>query len=126
MKRVLIIDDDMQWSALVRSAGEDLGLEVQCAHSKPRFMELYDASCPELVVLDIVLQDTDCFEVLNFLAERKTTCPIIVISGYDEKYGNTAEAYAKALNLNYFARLAKPMRLVELEQALRSATTLPH
>ncbi len=122
MKRVLMIDDDMQWSALVRSTGEDIGLDIHCAHSKPRFTELYDEARPELVVLDIVLQDTDCFELLNFLAERKNTCPIILISGYDQKYGNTAEAYAKALSLNCVARLAKPMRLVDLENALKSAS----
>lgn len=84
--RILVVDDDPAIVRAVRRALEAQGFNVRTGQSGQETLELVDAFRPELVLLDLVLPDTDGIAITREL-RRAHGMPIILLSavGDDRK-----------------------------------------
>ncbi|NBX65642.1 MAG: sigma-54-dependent Fis family transcriptional regulator [Proteobacteria bacterium] len=104
--RILIVDDEKDIRFLLREILEDEGYEVaEAPHSEAAYGDIASKGMPDLVILDIWLEnsDRDGMEILSDLKKRSKTLPVLMISGH----GNI-EMAVKAIKLGAYDFIEKP------------------
>lgn len=107
--RVLVIEDDVKLSQVIREGLEKAGFEIDVENfgesgEEAAYVEDYDA-----ILLDLNLPDKDGIDVLKFLRQENIQTPIIVVTARDD-------VKARALGLDYGADdyVIKPFDFIEL------------
>jgi CheY-like chemotaxis protein len=115
--RILIVDDDVRNVYALTSALEDHGLEVVCASSGQRGLELLEATPGiELVLMDIMMPGMDGYEAIRAIRaqEQFADLPIVALTAKamrgdrEESLGAGASDY-----------VTKPVEIDNLLEALR-------
>ena len=106
MKKILIIDDEHYILESLKDALEDEGYNVLTADSGYKGINIIERENPDVVLLDIWLQDIDGIEVLKRVKDVRPELPIIMISGH-----GTIETAVQCTKLNAYDFLEKPLNL---------------
>lgn len=82
MKKVLIVEDDVQISKVYEIQLKKEGFQTVTAHNGEEAMKMLVDEKPDLVTLDLMIPKKDGFEVLEDIREnhKDIKIPIIVIS----------------------------------------------
>ncbi|MDR3711788.1 MAG: sigma-54 dependent transcriptional regulator [Puia sp.] len=119
MKRILIIDDDMDMCTLLSRFLQRKGFETDTAHSGNKGIAKYKESAFDIVLCDFRLGDKEGREVLK---EIKTVNPhaiVIIITGYSDI--KTAVDVIKAGAFDYITKPLIPEEVVNvIGKALQS------
>jgi DNA-binding response OmpR family regulator len=110
--RVLVVDDDEKILRFLRSSLGLAGYDVCTATCGEEALQLLESKKPQIMVLDILMPQTDGFEVLKRVRPA-SKLPVIAISAH----ASNAE---QALNLGANVFLAKPFRPDELIQKIKA------
>jgi EAL domain-containing protein (putative c-di-GMP-specific phosphodiesterase class I)/FixJ family two-component response regulator len=118
---ILVIDDDFDICEFVSATAEAVGLNCLATTQIPEFLQ---ALTPEtaLILLDLVMPETDGVELLRLLGEQQCKTGIVLISGVGRRIMETAEEMANELGLRVVGHLEKPFRMTELEAMLKKQT----
>jgi DNA-binding response OmpR family regulator len=84
-QRVLVVDDDLTVSDVVRRYLERAGFAVTLAADGPAGLRAYQAERPDLVVLDLMLPGLDGLEVCRRLRSRPDEVPIVMLTALGEE-----------------------------------------
>ncbi|MGD0429497.1 MAG: EAL domain-containing response regulator [Acetobacteraceae bacterium] len=122
---LLVFDDEAAIGRLVVRVAVMAGLTAEAVTDAAAFERSLTAAPPRIIVLDLQLGGTDGVEQLRFLAARKYTGSIIVMSGFDPRVLDAASTVARNLDLNIVATLTKPIRITELEEILKRLRSVP-
>ena len=117
--RVLVVDDEAAIRDLLEYGLGQAGFAVHSAIDGREAIEAIRAWSPEVIILDVMLPETDGFTLLPAL-RRLTDVPIVMLSAKAE----TAEKVA-GLSRGADDYLAKPFELEELIARLHSALRRP-
>src|SRR5436190_19085837 len=81
---VLLVDDDADTQSLFQDALDHYGIDLKLASDQPSELRALANYSPDVVVLDIFLQDTDGYKLLHTLRSLPTpvTCPVIATTAY--------------------------------------------
>lgn len=82
MARVLIVDDEVNIRKLYKSELEDEGYEVVTAASGAEAVNILRDSAPDLVILDIKLEQENGLDFLRHMMEIRPSLSVILNSGY--------------------------------------------
>lgn len=108
--KIIIIDDDFDFAESIRMLLENDGYEVIHAENGAEGMEIVRKHGPDLIILDILMQEKDGLTTFGELkqAEELNNIPIIVLTSVSERlgfsftsndmetyYGKKPEAYMK-------------------------------
>jgi two-component system phosphate regulon response regulator PhoB len=87
MEHVLIVDDDPDIQRLVSYNFNKAGFEVTTASSGRKALEAIQKQPPDLIILDLMLPDTDGVEVCRTLRQRESSSriPIIMLTARGEE-----------------------------------------
>jgi DNA-binding NtrC family response regulator len=118
MRKVLIIDDDVDLGELVTAAIASMGLNCAATTDGRAFWEAL-APDTDLILLDLLMPDVDGVEMLRLLARRRCGARIILMSGIGARVIESAAELAATLGLKIVGCLQKPFRLTELETIIR-------
>ena len=115
-KRILIVDDDRELTELVRHRLNHEGYETMSAFCGEEGLTKAKGSQPDLIILDILMDDMDGYEVTRRLKSDIETCaiPILILSvrqGLDDRL--------TALFLGAMEFLPKPYDPYRLVSAVR-------
>jgi DNA-binding response OmpR family regulator len=115
MARILFIDDDWTTLHLYERACTILGHQPILAESGQQALATAVDQLPDLILLDRVLSDTDGFQVLQQLKQKKelANTPIIILSA-----GVSQQDKQDALNAGAQSYLVKPLNLVILKDLI--------
>ncbi len=83
--KILIVDDDTNICELLRLYIEKEGFEAAIATDGETALKMFDASEPDLVLLDIMLPGLDGWQVCREI-RKKSTCPIIMLTAKGEVF----------------------------------------
>ncbi len=116
--KALIIEDDLDVMEFIKFALQSFEIETEVSYVRNGAnvgLEVARYS-PELIVLDLMLPDSDGFEICKNLRlnTRLQTAKIIAITGFD-----TPENREKILNCGADDYLAKPFELSQFRDMLR-------
>jgi two-component system OmpR family response regulator len=114
--RILIVEDDPAVRDVVEHALSREGMTTETASDGERALESLRAARPfDLVVLDVMLPDTDGFEVITRLRRDGCQVPVIFLTAKD-----TQEDKVTGLTLGGDDYLTKPFGLEELAARIRT------
>lgn len=110
-KKVLIVDDNKEWAEVLREMIEEMEMFVDVAHNATEAFEKCRINDPNLVLMDIKLEGSDCDGIdlaikMNEFEQRA----ILLITG-ETKNGDFLEKAQKAKFTQY---LTKPFRYEDL------------
>lgn len=88
MMKILIVEDDKTVNEVLANFLIHDGYEVACAFDGKTAVELFDGSV-HLVVLDIMLPDTNGIELLKAF-RKKSKVPIIMLTAVDDEFTQLA------------------------------------
>lgn len=117
-KRLLVLDDEVDFGSFVRNVAEDAGFEVVVLDDAHAFKSVYEKFAPHKIVLDVVMPEIDGIEIMKWLASVGSTASVVLVSGYSPNYIKAAELMAKAEAGIKVTVLTKPMSVSDLTRVL--------
>jgi DNA-binding response OmpR family regulator len=114
MARVLLVDDDVELTALLREYLESEGFDALSAANGEAGLRAAQEGGPDLVVLDVMLPGMNGFDVLRRLRESSTV-PVIMLSARGEEVDRIV-----GLELGADDYLPKPFNPRELSARIRA------
>ncbi|MEG6615929.1 response regulator transcription factor [Peptococcaceae bacterium 1198_IL3148] len=84
VQKILVVDDDPKILKILKHTLAREGFEVICASGGIEAIEIIQGSCPNLVVLDIMMPGLDGFETLKEI-KKISDVPIIILSARDDE-----------------------------------------
>ena len=114
-RRILAVDDDPQTLKSVREILAKAGYTPIVTADPGEVADLIELQEPSLVLLDLVLPDTDGFELLGEVV-KVDRVPVIVLSGYGRE-----DNIARAFNLGASDYIVKPFSPTELVARIDAA-----
>lgn len=113
--RVLIVDDKELVRDTVRDTLYDFNCVIKEAHNGAAALTLIEAFEPDVIILDLKLQDMSGLDVLRAAKRRDLICcqEVIVLTGLPEPSSKAAAA-----ELGVFAYLTKPISWHELRRTV--------
>ncbi len=114
-ERILALDDDPEVLRFMRDALAEAGYDPIVTGDPRELSHILRSEDPQLVLLDLLLPETDGLELMDLvpeLAER----PVIFISGYGRD-----ETIARALERGAADYIVKPFSATELTARIRAA-----
>jgi len=118
LPRILVIDDEHDVGEFIADVALTLDLSCTVTTNAHDFMAAISPHV-ELIMIDLMMPDTDGIELLRMLGRQSCTARIVLMSGFDQRVLESAEGLTRELGLSVGGRLQKPFRLVALEQVLR-------
>ena len=118
MKRILVIDDDVQMRQMLKQMLERQGYEVIDAPDGKKGMKLYRQAPTDLIITDIIMPEKDGIETIIELWHDYPEAKIIVISGGCRNIeAKSCISYAKGLGVSHI--FTKPFDRKELLEAIQ-------
>ncbi|MCX8048531.1 MAG: sigma-54 dependent transcriptional regulator [Methylohalobius sp.] len=114
--KILVVDDEPDICELVQEILEDEGFSIVTASSGAQARRRLKEDCPDLVLLDIWMPDTDGVSLLKEWVGSGVTCPVIMMSGH-----GTVETAVEATRLGAFDYLEKPLSMAKLLSTVERA-----
>ncbi len=121
MEKVLVVDDDAGICDFLKMFIKRLGYDVDVAATGAQTLQkLNDTESPSLVLLDLVLPDTDGWQILKEIKNRDKEIKVIIMTGYHSDYED-ALRIIEVVNLGVETCLSKPFDLNKLQEAIFSS-----
>lgn len=117
-QRVLVIDDEIEFGKYVGQVARGLGLEVEVTTDAKQFMAAVPRFKPDLIVMDMVMPETEGIELIRWLTQEQYRVRVLVVTGYNPDYAQMAALMARAEGVLEVSALSKPVPLAELRAAL--------
>ena len=117
MANILVVDDELGIRDLLSEILNDEGHTVELAENAAQARAARQNACPDLVLLDIWMPDTDGVTLLKeWRGAGLLTMPVIMMSGHA-----TIETAVEATRIGAHAFLEKPITLQKLLKAVEQA-----
>lgn len=116
--KVLVIDDDVFITQILKSIGEKLGCVTDCIHDGKDVGSALIASKPDIIFLDLVLPNIDGVEIIQTLAQLNVDAKIVLMSGLDQRTLSSVSGVAKKHNLDVIHTIKKPFAPGQVEEIL--------
>jgi heavy metal response regulator len=113
--RILVVEDEKRIADFLGRGLESAGYAVDLASDGATALELVHAADYDLVVLDLMLPDTDGLKLLEKIRNRKSSPPVLILSAR-----GGLEDRVKGLELGADDYLVKPFAFVELLARVRA------
>jgi DNA-binding response OmpR family regulator len=114
MTRILVVDDETNLRHTVRYALRREGYEIATAEDGEKALELFRATRPDLVVLDVMLPKMDGLAVCRAI-RRESDVPVIMLTARDTELDTVV-----GLEVGADDYLTKPFSMVELIARIRA------
>ncbi|NTV80085.1 MAG: response regulator [Candidatus Aminicenantes bacterium] len=99
-KRILIVDDDVDFLEMHSTVLKNRGYEVTTAQSAKECLEKLDTDGPDLVVLDVMMEKFDAgFEVTKKIKKRSPRLPVILLTSIGPQTGLDFSSNADVLEI---------------------------
>ncbi len=116
MKKILIVDDELNMRLVLSAMLKKEGYEVSAASNGKEALQILQSNKFAVVITDLKMPDVDGMELLIRIAERYPEIPVIMITAH----GTIATA-VEALKKGAFDYITKPFDLDDLKNIVSKA-----
>jgi len=117
MAHILVVDDEEHLRTIYEQYLTHDGHTVSTASNGLKAIKLFDNTCFDLVITDIVMPDQDGLGLLNELRRRADPPPVIVISGGSLRL-DSQHLLTLAKTMKAHTTLTKPVSYEQLHAAV--------
>lgn len=115
MPKLLIVDDEPDVREFAKSFFKKRNIDVITASGGLEALEIIGQESPDLILLDVRMEEMTGIEVLRELRTRNNNCKIIMVTGVEDE-----EIIIEANQLGVLGYIHKPLILDELEKIVLS------
>ena len=112
-RRILLVDDERDFIDCLAKRLQRRGIDCLCAYNGAEAVSKISEGGFDLVVLDMLLPDTNGNEVLRFIKQATPDTPVIILTGHA-----SAACGRDSLDLGAVEYLLKPIELESLYEKL--------
>jgi two-component system alkaline phosphatase synthesis response regulator PhoP len=125
-KKVLVVDDEPDFVAVVQSNLEKEGFEVDVAYNGVEGLEKVKTFQPDCIVLDVMMPEMDGFEVCKELKKDEATSdiPIVMLTAVASHVSSTRYSHYDGMSMEADDYLAKPASAEQITNSVRSLLNL--
>ncbi len=116
MPRALVVDDDRAVQHLVRHVLEGHGWHVSVAANEAAMRSALETTPPDVVLLDLLLPDSNGLDLFRLIQERDQKLPVIFITAH-----GGSDAAIEAVKGGAYDYLHKPLDVETLGRVVESA-----
>ena len=120
MKSILIVEDDITYSMILKTWLAKKGFQVQSASSIARAQKIVESDGIDLILSDLRLPDRDGIDLLKWMREHGRMTPLIIMTGYAD-----IQSAVQAMKLGAQDYVAKPVNPDELLKKMEEALKTP-
>ncbi|MBN2091962.1 response regulator [candidate division KSB1 bacterium] len=116
-KKVLVVDDDLDFLTQIQVNLEAAGFEVETAESQKQAEEYLEQNHPDVAVVDLMMEHPDAGFALSYHIKKKDpTIPVILVTAVTSETGLEFDASTDEERswVKADAFLAKPVRIEQL------------
>lgn len=118
MSKLLIVDDEVDVREFAKSFFKKRNVEVLTASGGKDALDLIDKEKPDLVLLDVRMEQMTGVEVLRKLRENRNDVKVIMVTGVEDE-----EIINEANSWGIKGYIHKPLVLEELERIVMGELT---
>lgn len=115
MARIMVVDDDKEFTTLYREFLTMVGFETVCENQSSKAMDLANATRPDLFILDLMMPEPDGFKLCRMLRTNMNfvRTPIIIVTALNDE-----DSKVVALGAGANDYLTKPFHIDELKSRI--------
>ena len=117
MRKLLIVDDELDVREFAANFFRKRKFNVVIAPNGKVALDLFEQERPNLILLDIKMEEMDGIEVLSRIREKNREVPVLMVTG---RKPEEDESSKKCEELGISGYIHKPLELGELEQKVLS------
>jgi len=120
-KRILVVDDEPDFCAIVQGQLEQEGFDVEVAYNGVEGLEKVQASPPDAIVLDVMMPEKDGYEMCADLKGNEKTCeiPVILLTAVASHVTSTRYTHADGMTTEADDYIAKPASAEEISNSVK-------
>jgi DNA-binding response OmpR family regulator len=114
MANILIIDDDVPMTQMLKTHFSQAGHEVTVSHKGAEGLAIASKTSPDLILLDVILPDLTGYQLCRRLRMATSTqsTPILMITGVARNANQQVFGFERGAN----EYILKPLDLVQLDE----------
>jgi DNA-binding NtrC family response regulator len=113
-KRLLVVDDDTNITAIVSRIANDIGYQVMTLNSAETAVAAFVAFAPDVLLIDLVMPGTDGIDLLRQVLTTGRRTRVVTMTGFGQGYFRLAKAVAAFEHLSDITELPKPFRRADI------------
>ena len=113
MSKLLIVDDEIDVMEFAKNFFKKRNIDVQTASNGIEALEIINHEKPDLVLLDIIMDEMNGLEVLKTLRAEKNSVKVIMVTGREDE-----DTVKETESLGITGYIHKPLILDELEKVV--------
>jgi DNA-binding NtrC family response regulator len=121
-QQILVVDDEAPILELLSAYFKKHGYDVSSASNAADALRLIEEKPPHLVILDVLLADTDGLEVLSQIKSARPKLPVIIMTGI----GFDEELLQDAVQKGAAGYVSKTLPLDQLLMEVHRILNYPH
>jgi len=120
-KRILVVDDEPDFAAIVQRNLEKEGFSVEVAYDGVEGMEKVTANPPDAIVLDVMMPEKDGYEMCAELKadEKYTDIPVVMLTAVADHVSSTRYSHADGMSMEADDYLPKPASAEEITASIK-------
>ena len=120
-KRILVVDDEPDYAAIVQVNLEREGFTVEVAYNGLEGLEKVHSNPPDALILDVMMPELDGYKVCSRLKGDKKFCdiPIVLLTAVAFHVTSTRYSHADGMATEADEYIAKPASALEVTQSIR-------
>jgi two-component system alkaline phosphatase synthesis response regulator PhoP len=120
-KRILVVDDEPDFCAIVQGQLEKEGFAVELAYDGVQGLEKVKANPPDAIVLDVMMPEMDGYEMCNKLKsdEKYADIPVILLTAVASHVTSTRYSHRDGMSTEADDYIAKPASAEEIADSIK-------
>jgi len=120
-KRILVVDDEADFAALVQGNLEREGFQVELAYNGEEGLIKVRANPPDAIVLDVMMPEKDGYTLCKELKHSEAYCniPIVLLTAVATHVTSTRYSHADGMSTEADDYIAKPASAADITRSLK-------
>ncbi len=120
-KRVLVVDDEPDFVAVVKTYLEKAGFQVDVAYDGVQGLDKVRTQRPGVIVLDVMMPEKDGYTVCRELKQDSAykDIPIVLLTAVGSKVSSTTYSHFDGMSMEADDYLPKPASAEEITESVK-------
>jgi len=120
-KRILVVDDEPDFAAIVQGNLEKEGFDVEVAYNGVEGIEKVKANPPDAIVLDVMMPEKDGYQMCAELKhdDQYSDIPIVLLTAVASHVSSTRYSHSDDMSTEADDYLPKPASAADITESIK-------